>query len=162
MARIIHERVGGKLEGSMLHKLRKIMTQQLIVGLAFSAIALIGCGTSNVAQHEPSEAARESHRSDEDLAAETLSRMLDVATKGDWGAYVDQYYGEQHKFRSSNDRDALVARFEQKWGERIVPGLKSAVKLPVQIEGDLAVFRDGEAAVFFLHRNESGSWKFHL
>ena len=140
----------------------QIMTKQLIVGLVFSTIAVIGCGSSDVAQHEPMTMTLEPQRSDEDIAVETLNRMLEVATKGDWKAYVDHHYGEQHKFRSPADRDALVRRFEEKWGKKLVPGLSRAAKLPVQIDGDKAVFSDGDDAVFILHRSESGDWKFHL
>ena len=104
----------------------------------------------------------ESHRSDEDTAAETLHRMLEVATKGDWEAYVDHHYGEQHKFRSPAERDALVRRFEDKWGEKLVQGLSHAATLPVRVEGNGAVFLDGDDKVFILHRGERGGWKFHL
>ena len=138
------------------------MTKQLIVGLVLGATAVTGCGSPDVAQREPSAVTLESHRSDEDIAAETLNRMLEVATQGDWEAYVDHHYGEQQKFRSPADRDALVRRFEEKWGERLVQGLSRAAKLPVQIDGDKAVFLDGDDTVFILHRSEGGGWKFHL
>lgn len=110
---------------------------------------------------KPSPPAVESPRTDEDLATETLRNMLEVATQGDWEAYVD-FYGEQHKFSSSADRDALVKRFEEKWGEKVVEGLNRAVEFPVQIDGDKAEFRDGDDTVFMLYRHESGDWTFHL
>ena len=138
------------------------MMKQLIFGLVLGATAVTGCGSREVAQHERSEVATESHRSDEDIAAETLDHMLKLATKGEWEAYVDHHYGEQHKFRSPSDQDALVKRFEDKWGEKLVQGLSRAAKLPVQIDGDEAVFMDDDETVFILHRSESGGWKFHL
>ncbi len=138
------------------------MTKYLIVGLILIATAVTGCGSSDVAQSEPKAVTLEPHRSDEESAVETLNRMLEVATQDDWEAYVDHHYGEQHKFRSPADRDALVRRFEEKWGEKLVQGLSRAAKLPVQIDGDKAVFSDGDDTVFILHRSESGDWKFHL
>jgi hypothetical protein len=137
------------------------VTKQLIAGIVFSAIAMTGCGSSGISQHEPTVTLG-SHRSDEDIAAETLSQMLDVAEKGDWEVYVDHYYGEQHKFGSPADRDALVRRFKEKWGEKVIPGLSHASKLPIQIEGDKAIFLDGEDTAFILHRSDDGEWKFHL
>lgn len=138
------------------------MSKKIIFGLVFCATTATGCGSPEVAQTEPSAATVESHRTDDDVAAETLSQMLEVARKGNWEAYVDSHYGEQHKFRSSADRDALVRRFEEKWGEKFVQGLSRAAELPVQIDGDKAVFLDGDDTVLILHRGEAGGWKFHL
>ena len=138
------------------------MRKHFIAGLLFSATAVTGCGSPDIAQREPTTVSAESIKSDEDIAAETLNRMLKVARKGNWEAYVDDYYGEQRKFRSPADRNALVQRFEEKWGETIVQGLSRAAELPVQIEADKAIFLDGEDTVFILHRSESGDWKFHL
>jgi len=138
------------------------MTKQLIFGLVLSAAAVTGCENPNIAQSETSAVPFETTRSDEDLASETLDRMLEVASKGDWEAYVDHHYGEQHKFSSPADRDALVRRFEEKWGEKLVQGLRHATKLPVQIDGGKAMFLDGDDTVFILHRGEAGDWKFHL
>ncbi len=138
------------------------MIRQLIVVFAFSATAVTGCGGPDVEQREPNAVTLESNRSDEDIAAETLNQMREVAARGDWEAYVDQHYGEQHKFRSPADRDALVRRFEEKWGEKLVQELSRAAELPVQIDGDRAVFLDSDDTVFILHRGEGGGWKFHL
>ena len=138
------------------------MRKHFIAGLLLSATAFSGCGSSDIVQREPINVSADSTRSDEDVAAETVNRMLKVARKGNWEAYVDDYYGEQRKFRSTADRDALVQRFEQKWGEKFVQGLSRAAKLPAQIEGDKAIFLDGDDTVFILHRSESGDWKFHL
>ena len=138
------------------------MKKQLIAGFLFSAIAITGCGRSEIDQRDSTPVSAESHNSDENIAAETLNRMLEVARNGDWEAYVDDYYGEQHKFRSPADRDAMVQRFEENWGEKLVPGLSRAAKLPAQIEGDKAVFLEGDETVFILYRSENGGWKFHL
>ena len=130
------------------------MSKTLIYGVLLCVTTVAGCGSSKAAPNAP--------RSDEDAAAETLSKMLEVAVWGDWGAYVDSHYGEQHKFRSPADRDALVKRFQEKWGEKLVQGLRRAAELPVKIDGDRAEFHDGEETVFILYRSESGDWKFHL
>ncbi len=136
--------------------------KQLIVSLIFGATAITGCGGPEEASRELSAVTLESHRSDEDIAAETLDRMLEAAATGDWETYVDKHYGEQHKFRSPADRDALVTRFEEKWGEQIVQALSRAAKLPAQIDQDRAMFLDGDDTVFVLYRSEDGGWKFHL
>lgn len=139
------------------------MRKQLVVGfLLFGVTAVIGCGSPEIAQREPTTASADSDNSDEDNAAETINRMLEVAKSGDWEAYVDDYYGEQRKFRSPADRDALVKRFEEKWGEELVQGLGHAARLPVQIDGDKAIFLDGDDTMFILYRSQSGGWKFHL
>lgn len=149
------------------------MSKKLMFGLVFCATA-IGCGGPELAQDatsgstvnapgadEPDAATVATPRTDEEIAADTLSKMLAAATEGDWEAYVE-YYGEQDKFRSPADRDALVKRFKEKWGEKVVEGLSRAVEFPVQIDGDKAMFQDGENTLFILHRNETGDWTFHL
>jgi hypothetical protein len=138
------------------------MKTQLVVGLAFCLIGAAGCESRKVAQQPSGEVPAPSNPSDEDVAAETLNQMLDDATKGDWQSYVDHHYGEQHKFRSTADRDALVKRFEEKCGVQLVEGLSRAAKLPVHIDGDTATFSEGDDTVFVLHRSADGGWKFHL
>lgn len=138
------------------------MRKPFIAGLLLSATVFSGCESADIVQSEPTNVSADSIRSDEDVAAETVSRMLKIARKGNWEAYVDDYYGEQRKFRSTADRDALVQRFEEKWGKTVVQGLSRAVELTPQIEADKAIFLDGEATVFILHRSRSGEWKFHL
>ncbi len=139
-----------------------VMKKQLVAGLLFAATVITGCGRPDIAQREPTATSAESPISDADIADETLDRMLEVARNGDWEAYVDDYYGEQHKFRSPADRDELVQRFEDKWGAELIQVLSRAAKLPAQVEGDKAVFMDGADTVFILHHSESGVWKFHL
>ncbi len=137
------------------------MSKNIIFGLVLFATAMIGCGSTEIAQTEPDAPAVELPRTDKDMATETLGKMLEAATQGDWDAYVE-FYGEQHKFGSPADRDALVKRFEEKWGEKVVEGLTLAVEFPVQIDGDKAEFRDGDDTVFILYRSEDGKWTFHL
>ena len=138
------------------------MTKQFIFMVATSVAIVAGCGQPTVGPSETSVRAVDVSRSDEDVASETLQQMLDAAERGDWESYVDAHYGEQHKFRSPADRDALVKRFADKWGEKLLPGLSRAATLPVRIEADQAMFQDGDDTVFVLYRGDAGEWKFHL
>lgn len=101
----------------------------------------------------------------EDLshARSTLSAMLGAAETGNWEKYVDDFYGEQHKFRSSADRDKLILRFKEKWGSRVIPGLREASKVKPYLseDGRKAIFqlKNGK---FILYKNEKGKWMFHL
>ena len=96
-------------------------------------------------------------------AVATLSAMLKAAEAGNWEKYVDEFYGEQHKFRSSKDRDSLVARFRQKWGSRVIPGLREAAQVKPELSGDgtKAIFQLKQGK-FILYKNEKGKWTFHL
>jgi hypothetical protein len=94
--------------------------------------------------------------------AATVKDMLALAEAGDWGAYVDDYYGEQHKFDSPADRDALVNRFRDQWGARVLPALKAASETEPRIEGNKAIFEKDGKTVFVLHRSPDGKWTFHL
>ena len=93
----------------------------------------------------------------------TLYSMLEAAETGNWETYVDEYYGEQHKYKSPSDRDKLVSRFRDKWGSQVIAGLKEASQVePVLTEdGTQAIFQlsNGE---FILYKNEQGDWTFHL
>ena len=93
----------------------------------------------------------------------TLSAMLESAEDGDWEKYVDDYYGEQHKFKSPSDRDKLVSRFRDKWGSQVIAGLKEASQVEPELseDGTKAIFQlsNGE---FILYKNEQGNWTFHL
>lgn len=136
------------------------MIRQFSICVVLAATA--GCGGSQTPTEEPAVEAPTPQLSDEDLAAKTLLQMLELARAGDFEAYVDDFYGETHKLRSPADRDALVRRFKEKWGDALVEGLDRASKLPVVIDGDQATFLDGDEPAFILHRSAEGSWKFHL
>jgi hypothetical protein len=96
-------------------------------------------------------------------AVATLSAMIKAAQAGNWEKYIDEFYGEQHKFRSSADRDSLVSRFKNKWGSKVVPGLKEAAKVKPKLskDGTKAIFKlkNGD---FILYKNKQGQWTFHL
>lgn len=99
---------------------------------------------------------------DQKAAAQTLQAMFKLAQSGDWGEYVDRYYGETHKFGSDADRDALVRRFEERWGEKVVDGLERVVGSVPEISEGKAIFNVEGKPGFVLHRAPDGSWKFHL
>ena len=94
---------------------------------------------------------------------ETLSAMLEVAEAGNWEKYIDEYYGEQHKFKSPSEREQVVSRFREKWGSKVIVGLKEASQVEPELseDGNQARFklREGE---FILYKNEQGKWTFHL
>ena len=130
-------------------------SRSIPVALALVVLVLAACGDAPPADGPTAE-------TPEAQASAVLAEMLAVAEKGDWGAYVDGFYGEQHKFGSPADRDALVKRFEAKWGEQVVEGLRRAAKTKPRIEGDMALFEENGQPVFVLHRTADGGWSFHL
>ncbi len=137
-----------------------------------ASIMFLGCGgsapdSSNTSVEE-NESRPKVELTDDVAAANTLAEMLEVAKRGDWGEFVDKFYGEQEKFRSSDDREQLVKRFEGKYAETMVAALTRCVSLPVRIDGDTALFKDGDEIVYALHRNSNtalnptSQWTFHL
>jgi len=94
------------------------------------------------------------------IAADMLAR----AEAGNWAAYVDDFYGETHKFRDGGDRLKLIERFETKWGDQVVVMLRQVVKIKPRVsdDGSRAVFDVGEGREFTLHLDDGGRWKFHL
>lgn len=94
---------------------------------------------------------------------DALSTMLSLAQAGNWGQFVDEFYGEQSKFSGPADRDALVRRFEDAWGDRTLDGLRRASDLEPQITDDgRAEFSDGTSPVLVLYPDGHGGWCFHL
>jgi len=128
-------------------------------------MVLSGCGVSTSeaeAGTAPGTVADRPAISPEQAARATLERMLEVAEAGDWGTYVDEFYGEAHKFRGPADRDALVQRFEQKWGAKVTEALRRASGRTPTIGSDgRASFLDGDTPLFELHEHD-GRWTFHL
>ncbi len=91
-----------------------------------------------------------------------VTAMLELSESGEWGTYVDRFYGETQKFGSPDDRRALVLRFEQQWGSQVVVALREASKITPVIEGTKAVFKNGDRMVLVLYKNDKGKWTFHL
>lgn len=118
--------------------------------------ALLGCG-GQAEQDKPND-----QQSAAELASRTVDDLLTLARAGDWENYVDRYYGESHKFRSAADRDQLVQRFENQWGDKVLDSLEGVVHVKPVIEAESALFQvDGET-LFVLYRTTDGEWKFHL
>ncbi len=93
----------------------------------------------------------------------TVRAMLEAAEAGDWGTYVDDFYGEAHKFRNESDRLKLIEMLEKR-GPGIVESLRrvSTIDPTITSDGSQAVFPlDGDQR-FTLYRNEAGRWMFHL
>ena len=93
----------------------------------------------------------------------TVAAMLELAEAGNWESYVDDYYGEQDKFQEG-DRDKLVARFRDKWGEQVAEQLKVVADITPELseDGNLATFKVDETSGFKLYKADDGLWKFHL
>lgn len=90
-------------------------------------------------------------------------RLLELAEAGDWETYVDDYYGEIHKFKDQGDRTALVSRFREDWGGQVIEALRQVKEIDPQLsaDGTEAVFELGDGG-FTLYKDETGNWKFHL
>ncbi len=97
------------------------------------------------------------------LPTDTLSEMLKTAEEGNWEKYVDEYYGEQHKFESPSDREALISRFRERWSNQVIAGLKEASQVEPELseDGKKAIFQLNNGK-FILYKNEQGDWMFHL
>ena len=133
--------------------------RRLVASALLSAflMALSGCGGQD-SHDKPAGNTQDAVRE----ASETVDDLLELARAGDWRTYVDRHYGEAHKFRSDADRDKLVHRFENQWGDRIIASLERVAPLTPAIEADKAIFRDGNDVLFVLYRASDGKWKFHL
>jgi hypothetical protein len=94
---------------------------------------------------------------------ETVARLLELAESSDWETYVDDYYGEVHKFKDQGDRTALVSRFREDWGGQVIETLRQVQEIEPRLSpnGAEAVFDLGEGE-FILYKDGAGRWKFHL
>ncbi len=101
---------------------------------------------------------------------QTVARMLELAEAGDWAGYVDDFYGETHKFRNESDRRKLIERYEGRWGAPVIEMLKQVSRLEPRVteDGTRAIFDLDGGQEFTLYRDGaagaggSGVWKFHL
>ena len=127
-------------------------------------IQTLGCGSDSETQEQPQDmvAASSTVASDKETAVAAVKKMLALAESGDWDTYVDRYYGETQKFGSPDERRALILRFEQHWGSRVLAALRRASEIKPVIQGGKAVFKDGDKEVFALQKDKSGRWTFHL
>ena len=129
-------------------------------------LLMIGCGAepSHAVSVDRAEAPSvTASMKDQEAAIAALAAMLDLAEAGEWGAYVDDFYGETHKFGGPEDRDALVERFEKRWGVKVVEALRQATGLTPTIDANgRAVFATDDGPVYMLYRHDDGRWTFHL
>ena len=93
----------------------------------------------------------------------TVQHMLELAEAGEWGTYVDDFYGEAHKFRGASDRQKLIEMLSRK-GPGIVQALRqvSTVEPVISSDGSQAEFPLGDGNRFTLYWEGSGRWMFHL
>ncbi len=95
---------------------------------------------------------------------QTAASMLALAEAGNWAAYVDDFYGETHKFRDEGDRRQLIERFKTRWGDQVVVLLRQVAKIEPQVsdDGSQVVFGFGDGRRFTLYLDADRHWKFHL
>ena len=140
----------------------RIVTKPLHLWIVLAAglWPVLGCSSSERAEPEPDHQTQQSE--DAEAASEAVAEMLSAAQSGDWQTYVEHFYGEQHKFAAPEERDQLIERFRDQWGEQVLPVLEDAVEITPRIVEDRALFeRDGEL-IFILYRADDGQWTFHI
>lgn len=139
----------------------------LVIASIFLVLSLIACGSESgrtdkrdTAVQEPVGLSREMPTTPE----ATVARLLELAEAGEWETYVDDFYGETHKFTDKGERDLLVSRFRDDWGQRVIENLRQVKDIEPQLSGDgrNAMFELGEDSRFTLYKDDEGRWKFHL
>jgi hypothetical protein len=136
------------------------------IGTLAFALILTACSNESDLSNSTAPAVVETPASNDALTPEeTLSRLKELAAAGDWETYVDDFYGESHKFEGKQERrDAVVARFRDKWASEVVEGFDALD------EGNATIIEDGKKAVFtldgepsfFLFLDDNNRWTFHL
>lgn len=132
----------------------------MTVSAVVVASALVsGCGPSSADAGSEAESARSPAV---ESPAQVAASMLALARAGDWATYIDRYYGEQHKFRSPDDRDRLAEMLASR-ADQIVSGLEQVQSVTPEIapDGTTATFTLPGGDAFTLYR-DSGGWTFHL
>ena len=88
-----------------------------------------------------------------------------MARAGDWETYVDEFYGESHPFEGlAERRNAVVARFRERWADEVLAGFEALDGGPPEItdDGKKAVFSLNGEPSFNLFLSDDGRWTFHL
>ena len=131
----------------------------IISAVVVAASLLSGCGPSSA---DAGSAAESSRSSAIESPEQVVESMLALAREGDWATYIDRYYGEQHKFRSPDDRDRLAEMLASR-ADQIVRGLEQVQGVTPEIapDGSTATFTLPGGDAFTLYHN-SGAWTFHL
>ena len=142
------------------------LTLTLIFAISGCREATDGLGAiDDAASTAPDAASEETTKSKSLSPEETLARLIELARAGDWETYVDDFYGESHKFEGMAERrDTVVARFRDEWADKVVAGFEPLEGKTAEIaeDGKKAVFSvDGEPS-FMLYLSDDGRWTFHL
>lgn len=101
----------------------------LVIATGFFMAA---CGSEDSASDQPTadppSPERIAAENNPDLAAlaaqESVKQMLALAKDNAWGAFIDAYYGEAHKIENDDQKQQLVNRFKDNWGEKLIPVLE--------------------------------------
>jgi len=135
------------------------MFRTTLVLATLSTLALAGCRQDAAASPDRDPAVTKTPG-----PSQTAASMLALAEAGNWSVYVNDFYGETHKFRTDADRQQLIDRFENKWGDQVVVLLRqvATIKPQVSADGSQAVFDFGAGQAFTLYLDQGGNWKFHL
>ena len=141
---------------------------RLILTVSMSLIlGLTACGAELDQPEEGNTTASQLAINDTDetpvTPQETVAGLLKLAEAGEWETYVDDYYGEIHKFKGEGDRNALVSRFREDWGVQVIEALRQVRQIDPRLsaDGNEAVFELGDGE-FTLYKDETGDWKFNL
>jgi hypothetical protein len=137
------------------------MIRTALVLATLASLVLVGCRQDATASPDQGAAPTATKTPG---PSQTAANMLARAEAGNWTAYVDDYYGETHKFRNDRDRRQLIERFATKWGEQVVVllGQVAEIKPKVSDDGSQAVFDFGDGRRFTLYLDADRHWKFHL
>ncbi len=137
------------------------MIRTALVATTLVSFVLVGCREDATASPVRSAAPAVAEAPGPSQAA---AGMLALAEAGNWSAYVDDFYGETHKFRDDGDRRQLIERFETRWGDQVVVLLRQVAGIEAEVsdDGSQAVFDFGEGRAFTLYLDDGGHWKFHL
>ena len=137
----------------------------IVISLALTVVfGISGCGDATDGRTALDNATSTSEP-DARSPEETLARLIELARAGDWETYVDDFYGESEKFEGlAERRDAVVARFRDKWAEEVVAGFEPLEGSVAEIveDGKKAVFSVDGKPMFFLYLSDDGRWTFHL
>ena len=143
----------------------------LIVLLTLVSLGFVGCDSGTHESADPpvgdvaNGAANGLHDDVPDPAADAnavVGQMLTLAQAGEWEQFIDEYYGEAAKIPGDAQKQSLIDRFANGWGEKLIPVLEQASEIMPDLEDDKALFRvDGET-IYTLHLDNEGKWGFHL
>ena len=138
-----------------------------VTALIFLVLFLMACGTESGRTEKRDSSGQEPAPGSPEMLMTpeaTVARLLELAEAGEWETYVDDFYGETHKFKDEGERDLLVSRFRDDWSQGVIESLRKVQDIEPQLSGDgrNAVFQLGDSSRFTLYKDDEGRWKFHL